>query len=181
MGFVGKLKRLLFGPSSTPTPKEIKATAPEEIPPSPAEPQIVIPPSAEDQRHLESYEAKLQLVRDYTRGVALGYSAGFYLHGAGGISKSFTVLGELERLGTNFKLFNSRMSGRGLFDTLHQYADAVHVLEDMERIVNDKDAQGVLRSATWSQRTKEGKQSVSSPGPRPGAWIPSCSTAASSC
>jgi hypothetical protein len=155
MSFIRRIKRL-FGVNGTPSTTKADAPLPEEIPPSP--PEVIIQPSAEDQRHLESYEAKLQLVRDYTRGVALGYSAGFYLHGAGGISKSFTVLGELERLGTNFKLFNSRMSGRGLFDTLHQYADAVHVLEDMERVVNDRDAQGVLRSATWSQKTKEGKQ-----------------------
>jgi hypothetical protein len=158
MGFIGRIKRLIFGSDGTPTPKEVKATAPEEISPPEKEPQVVIPPSAEDQHHLESYESKLQLVRDYTRGVALGYSAGFYLHGAGGISKSFTVLGELERLKANFKLFNSRMSGRGLFDTLQRFPDAIHVLEDMERVVNDRDAQGVLRSATWSQKTKEGKQ-----------------------
>jgi hypothetical protein len=158
MGFIGRIKRLIFGSNGAPAPKQVGATGPEEISPPQAEPQVVIPPSAEDQQHLERYEAKLQLVRDYTRGVALGYSAGFYLHGAGGISKSFTVLGELERLGANFKLFNSRMSGRGLFDTLQQFPDAIHVLEDMERVVNDRDAQGVLRSATWSQRTKEGKQ-----------------------
>jgi hypothetical protein len=158
MGFVGKLKRLLFGPKGTPSTTKPDAPAPEEIPPSPPGAKVIIPPSAEDQQHLERYEAKLQLVRDYTRGVALGYSAGFYLHGAGGISKSFTVLGELERLKANFKLFNSRMSGRGLFDTLQQFPDAVHVLEDMERVVNDKDAQGVLRSATWSQKGNDGKQ-----------------------
>ncbi len=158
MGLMSKLTRIVFGRNGTPfTPKAV-APAPEDIPPSPPAATAVIPPSDEDQRYLEQYEAKLQLVRDYTRGVALGYSAGFYLHGAGGISKSFTVLGELERLKVTYKLFNSRMSGRGLFDTLQQFPDAVHVLEDMERVVNDKDAQGVLRSATWSQKTKEGKQ-----------------------
>lgn len=158
MSFISRIKRF-FGVNGTPSPKKVETTAPEEIPPSPQpEPTVVIPPSNEDQRYLEQYEAKLQLVRDYVRGVALRYSAGFYLHGAGGISKSFTVLGELEKLGVSFKLFNSRMTGRGLFDTLQQYPDAVHVLEDMERVVNDRDAQGVLRSATWSQKTKEGKQ-----------------------
>jgi len=155
MGIIGRIKRL-FGVNGTAPAKKVEA--PEEIPPAPPAAIPVIPPSAEDQQHLERYEAKLELVRDYTRGVALGYSAGFYLHGAGGISKSFTVLGELEKLGVSYTLFNSRMSGRGLFDTLQQYPDAVHVLEDMERVVNDKDAQGVLRSATWSQKTKEGKQ-----------------------
>ncbi len=112
----------------------------------------------EDDLHLAAYEAKLQLVKDYTKGVALGFSNGFFLYGTGGIAKSFTVLGELQRLGTDFKLFNSRMSGRGLFEALAEYPAAVHVLEDMERVVKDKDAQGILRSACWGQRGDDGKQ-----------------------
>jgi hypothetical protein len=119
-------------------------------------PTPVIP--TEDDRHLESYKGKLQLVRDYVRGVALGFSNGFFLCGTGGIAKSFTVLGELQRLGADFKLFNSRMSGRGLFEALGEYPNAVHVLEDMERIVKDKDGQGIIRSACWAQRGDDGRQ-----------------------
>ena len=52
MGFVGKLKRLLFGPNGTPSTTKADAPLPEEIPPSP--PEVIIQPSAEDQRHLES-------------------------------------------------------------------------------------------------------------------------------
>jgi len=115
-------------------------------------------PVSHDDLHLQSYESKLQLVRDYAKGVALGFSNGFFLHGTGGIAKSFTVLGELERLGVDFKLFNSRMSGRGLFEALAEYPQSVHVLEDMERVVKDKDAQGILRSACWGQRGDDGRQ-----------------------
>lgn len=115
-------------------------------------------PINEDDLLLASYEAKLQLVRDYTKGVALGFSNGFFLHGTGGIAKSYTVLGELQRLGVDFKLFNSRMSGRGLFDALGEYPKAVHLLEDMERVVRDKDAQGIIRSACWAQRADDGRQ-----------------------
>jgi len=111
-----------------------------------------------DEVHLAAYEAKLQLVRDYTKGVALGFSNGFFLFGTGGIAKSFTVLGELQRLGVDFKLFNSRMSGRGLFDALAEYPKSIHVLEDMERVVRDADAQGIIRSACWGQRGDDGKQ-----------------------
>ena len=75
-------------------------------------PVAVIP--TDDEIHLQAYEAKLQLVRDYTKGVAMGFSNGFFLYGTGGIAKSFTVLRELQQLAVNFKLFNSRMSGRGL-------------------------------------------------------------------
>jgi hypothetical protein len=67
-------------------------------------------------------------------------------------------LGELQRLGADFKLFNSRMSGRGLFDALGEYPNAVHVLEDMERLTKDADAQGIIRSACWGQKSDDGKQ-----------------------
>jgi hypothetical protein len=63
----------------------------------------------------------------------------------------------LEKLGADYKLFNSRMSGRGLFQALAEYPNTTHILEDMERIVADKDSQGVLRSALWSQRGEDGK------------------------
>ena len=42
------------------------------------------------------------------------------------------------------------MTGRGLFDTLAKHPDAVHVLEDVEQLMNDKNALGVLRSA-WTR------------------------------
>ena len=138
---------LTFDPSTTMPPAS--AGEPATMPP---------PVSTEDDLHLAAYESKLQLVRDYTKGVALHFSNGFFLHGTGGIAKSFTVLGELQRLGVDFKLFNSRMSGRGLFEALAEYPQSVHVLEDMERVVKDKDAQGIIRSACWGQRGEDGRQ-----------------------
>jgi hypothetical protein len=121
-------------------------------------PAPVLPaPLNDDEMNLASYEGKLTLIRDYVRGVVLHFATGFFLCGNGGISKSHTVLNELETLGADFKLFNSRMSGRGLFQALAEYPNTTHVLEDMERIVGDKDSQGVLRSALWSQRGEDGK------------------------
>jgi hypothetical protein len=99
------------------------------------------------------------MVRDRARGVALGYSAGFFLWGPGGVSKSYTVIQEMHRLQANFRLSNSRMTGRGLFDILAQYPDAIHVIEDNEQMMNDKNALGVLRSALWGQ-VREGGQGV---------------------
>jgi hypothetical protein len=43
------------------------------------------------------------------------------------------------------------MTGKGLFHALEQAPDAVHVLEDLERLTQDRDAQGILRGALWSQ------------------------------
>jgi hypothetical protein len=67
-----------------------------------------------DKDLLDRLDAKLQLIRDRTQGVAEGYANGFYLWGEGGTSKSFTVEETLKRLGKAFKLSNSRLTGRGL-------------------------------------------------------------------
>lgn len=98
---------------------------------------------------LERLEKRLALIRDRVRSVALRYNTGFFLFGAGGSGKSHAVRGELESLGTRWVLHNSSMSAAGLFDTLHDLPDHVHLFEDMEQLYADKKAVGFLRSATW--------------------------------
>ena len=113
--------------------------------------------SDQDRDRLAALEGKFQLVRDFTAGVALRYTNGFFLHGPGGCGKSHTVIGELRRLKVSHRVYNSRMSGRGLFDALASAPDSVFVLEDMEQVVGDKPALGVLRSALWGQRPDGGR------------------------
>jgi hypothetical protein len=108
-------------------------------------------PPHRDQEALASLEKKLHLVRDHVTAVGRGYKTGFYLYGTGGMGKSYTVLQHLESLGVTYQLFNSRMTAKGLFLTLQKAPDAIHVMEDMERLTKDPDAQGVLRSALWAQ------------------------------
>jgi len=84
-------------------------------------------------------------------GCGRGFKPGLYLYGSGGVGKSFTILRHLERLEAPHQLFNSRMTAKGLFLALGRAPDLTHVLEDMERLTKDPDAQGVLRSALWSQ------------------------------
>jgi hypothetical protein len=100
---------------------------------------------------LADLDNKFELVRDRVRAVVGNYQTGLYLCGAGGLGKSYNVFKQLEELQADFRVFNSRMTGKGLFRALEKAPHAVHVLEDMERLVNDKDAQGVLRSALWAQ------------------------------
>src|SRR6266508_2714949 len=106
---------------------------------------------AADLGALAALDRKLLLLRDRVTAVAKGYQTGLYIFGAGGLGKSYTVLHQLEHLGVSYTLFNSRMTARGLFRALEKAPDAVHVLEDMERLTKDRDAQGVLRSALWAQ------------------------------
>lgn len=100
---------------------------------------------------LATLEKKLHLVRDLTTAVAKGFKTGLYLYGTGGVGKSHTVLRHLENLETCYQLYNSRMTAKGLFLTLQKAPDTIQVMEDMERLTKDPDAQGVLRSALWSQ------------------------------
>jgi hypothetical protein len=104
-----------------------------------------------DEATLASLEKKLHLVRDHATAVARGYKTGYYLYGTGGMGKSYTVLRHLESLDVPYQLFNSRMTPKGLFLTLYRAPEAIHVMEDMERLTRDPDAQGVLRSALWAQ------------------------------
>lgn len=135
---------------------------------APVETTAVAEPAltAEEQQRLERLEQKLQLVRDRVGAVVRGYATGLFLYGEGGIGKSYTVLSELERLKADFIVFNSRMTGRGLYNALEQFPSSVHVLEDMEQLTRDKGAQGVLRSALAAQR----KEGDTGPLERPVTW-----------
>ncbi len=53
--------------------------------------------SSEDLIHLKTLEAKLQLIRDRTRSIALGYRTGMHLWGEGGIGKSYSVISTLDK------------------------------------------------------------------------------------
>jgi hypothetical protein len=106
---------------------------------------------AGDQSPLASLETKLNVVRDFTTGVAKGYKTGLFLHGSGGVGKSFTVLRQLDFLNAPYQLYNSRMTAKGLFLALAHAPDVTFVLEDVERLTRDPDSQGVLRSALWAQ------------------------------
>jgi hypothetical protein len=107
--------------------------------------------SAADAAQLGSLRKKIYLVWDLVTGVARGYKTGLFLHGPGGVGKSYNVLERLKALDVPHVLFNSRMTGKGLFLSLQKAPDAIFVLEDLERITKEPDAQGVLRSALWAQ------------------------------
>jgi hypothetical protein len=110
--------------------------------------------SAEDQARLAELDPKHTLIRDRVRGVVESIHTGFYLWGDGGTSKSYTVLDELQKLQADYVVHNSRMTGRGLVDTLNRLPSSVHVIEDCESIFDDRRAWGVLRSALWRQSKK---------------------------
>lgn len=108
----------------------------------------------DDSKHkapLEALERKRNLVKDLIDGVCRGYKTGLYLYGPGGVGKSSTVFRHLEAKEVPYQLYNTRMTAKGLFQALAAAPSMVHVMEDMERLTRDPDAQGVLRSALWCQ------------------------------
>ncbi len=110
-----------------------------------------MPTPIHEEAALASLAKKLCLVTDRVTAVVTGHSTGLYLWGTGGIGKTFTVLKRLEAMEASHRVFNSRMTARGLYGALERAPDVVHILEDMERLTKDRDAQGVLRSALWAQ------------------------------
>jgi hypothetical protein len=101
---------------------------------------------------------KFQVVRDRVAGVAMGYQTGVIITGRGGTGKSFAATEELERLGCDYKLHNTHLTPRAVFDELEENPSSVHVIEDAEEVTRNPVSLGVLRSATWgSRRNQEGR------------------------
>ena len=108
--------------------------------------------SPEDRRHLANLRKKTQVIRDLVGGVVRRRHTGLFIGGRGGIGKSHILESELERLDEPYKLWNSTMTARCLFDRFAAYPDAVHLLEDVETLTRDRRALGLLRSALWGTR-----------------------------
>lgn len=124
-------------------------TTRSQAPASP--PEAVSRLTPEDREMLDVLEEKTNLVRARVRSVAQGRTPGLFVHGTGGIGKSHTVLGELDRINAEYRLHNGQMTGRGLYDALADAPEAVHVLEDLESMYGNKQVQNLLRSACWGQ------------------------------
>ncbi|HVK14730.1 MAG TPA: hypothetical protein VM597_38690 [Gemmataceae bacterium] len=112
--------------------------------------------SDRDRECLAALGRKQQLIRDLVRGVVHGHFHGLYLYGRSGVGKSYSVVHELEALEAHFKLLNSHLTGRGLYDVLQRFPDAVILVEDAEEVLRDKAAVGLLRSCLWAQPARGG-------------------------
>lgn len=103
--------------------------------------------SAEDQEHLQQFDSMRHLLRDRIRSVAEHYHVGCYITGRPGSSKTFTIVEELERLGSAWTLRNSRMSAAGLYEVLHEHPEHTVVIDDVPSVIADKQAIQILMAA----------------------------------
>lgn len=78
------------------------------------------------------------------------YSNGCIISGPAGVSKTHRVLSELQKRKLNFKQYNAHASALGLFEILHTNKTGVVVLDDIETLLKDERAVGILKAATFS-------------------------------
>lgn len=97
--------------------------------------------------------ARRQRVEDLITGVVRQAYLGALLFGPGGDGKSFEITRNLDLHNVFFGIANSRLSGLGLFQFLERHRNAVCLIEDAESILRDRNALGVLRSATEGSQT----------------------------
>lgn len=105
----------------------------------------------EEAVHLASWENQVTIIRVRVGQCVTGKITGFYLWGEGGRSKSYTVLRILDELQAEYRHHQGRLSAVGLAQELEQYSTACHVIEDLERLLREKDGPNLLRAALWSQ------------------------------
>ncbi len=96
---------------------------------------------------LETFDAKLDVIRDRVRGVARKYHTAAYLVGRPGTSKTFTVRDELERLKVPHVIRSARMTPMGLFHFIAEHPKHVIVLDDIPSLFEQKPALQILMSA----------------------------------
>lgn len=116
--------------------------------------------TADEQRHLQSYNAKSQTLRDLVRGVARGYHPAVYLTGRAGIGKTHTVMEEVERSGRPSTYRNARISPAGLFELFDQHADDVIVIDDVADLFKVQGALQILQGALDSKTPRRVTRTV---------------------
>jgi hypothetical protein len=102
--------------------------------------------SSNDQ-HIQTFEAKLQLIRDRVSSVIHGYHTGAYLVGRPGTSKTYTVCQQLKNSVVPNMYKNARMTPMGLFEFIANHPEHVIVLDDIPSLFKSDLAMQILMSA----------------------------------
>src|SRR5262249_10478462 len=88
------------------------------------------------------------VIRDYVRGVALGYAVGFYLFGRPGTAKTHIVKGVLENeIKEVYRYQRGHLTPGGLFTLIREHAEEVIVLDDLGPVFKSDVALQVRLSA----------------------------------
>ncbi|WP_020475880.1 hypothetical protein [Zavarzinella formosa] len=105
--------------------------------------------------HLLKYDSRLDFIRDRVKKIVKRFSHGLYLHGPGGISKSYTVIEALQAEGLkkdeHWTLLNGQITACGLFEQICRTPDNIILFEDCENFITVPTVCTLLRSALHSQ------------------------------
>jgi hypothetical protein len=104
-------------------------------------------------KHLDELNQWYMIIKDRVRGVVHGESAGMYLHGRPGTSKTYTVCTTLENLGASFHLTSGHVTPMGLFDLLRDNRTRTLVLDDVSAIFNSAISLQLLLAAVGTPHT----------------------------
>lgn len=100
-----------------------------------------------EQDLLQSFEQKVQVIRDRVASVVHGYHTATYLVGRPGTSKTHTVREELERLEEPWIYQNARMTPMGLFGFIAEHPEHIIVLDDIASLFKNDQAVQILLAA----------------------------------
>ena len=97
-------------------------------------------------------------MRELSAMVCDGDLSGLFVHGPGGLGKSFAVRQALEEAGIeNPRVLNSHATPRGLYDELYEArGERVILIEDLEELLSNLQALQLLRAALWGDLDKSG-------------------------
>ena len=101
----------------------------------------------EDEQHIQTFESKLQLIRDRVASVVHQYHSGCYLVGRPGTSKTFTVKQSLEQELVPWTYRTARMTPMGLFTFIAEHPEHVIVLDDISTLFKSEQALQILLAA----------------------------------
>lgn len=115
-------------------------------PPLPDKPTLEL--TVADQKALKTFRARAHDITDAVAAVVHGRATGCYIWGPPGTGKSHTVMSALRAEGhTRPKHHKSKLTGRALFDELSKHPNSIHLIEDCENMLTDRNAIGPLLAA----------------------------------
>jgi hypothetical protein len=100
-----------------------------------------------DEELLQSFEKKVQVIRDRVASVVHGYHTATYLVGRPGTSKTHTVREELGQTDVPWIYQNARMTPMGLFEFIAEHPEHVIVLDDITTLFKNDQAMQILLAA----------------------------------
>ncbi len=100
--------------------------------------------------HLAEFDELAQVIRDRVNQIVNGTLQGLLLWGEGGTGKSFAVFEALKERKADYKMLNSQVTAKGLFEHLKENPEEIVVMEDAEPLFYDRKTAGILRSALFS-------------------------------